>query len=227
MTAATLDVPAQRKLQPTISRVEEKDLEGWAEGQMLAFGERLYGEVEPLPSRASWDDRVTRTGKPVVAALAFWHLPGAKVDNVQKHTEQEVLADLEAFEGYDWKKWNEMMEKYDVVRRREMEDRPHWYLGPLWTHPDYQGVGLAGQLLRHAIFLADSATPPAYTLPNAGPGANSRFWGPHMLAYAPAEEAMVLYDPSLVESSAAHQPYGPTPTVRPCDTAPRIDPWRS
>ncbi|GAA5890866.1 hypothetical protein JCM6882_008839 [Rhodosporidiobolus microsporus] len=197
MTAATPDLPARVKLKATISRVEDgDDLVGWAEGQLLAFGERIYADVEPLPSRARFDTRVSRfarrvrplvdrpdilihkatipvlserTGKPVVGALAFWHLPGAAVDNVQKNTEEQAVADPEAFEGYDWKKWNEMLEKYDVVRRRVMGNTPHWYLGPLWTHPDYQGQGLAGQLLRHAISLADAADPPEAMYLEASP----------------------------------------------------------
>ncbi|GAA6040750.1 hypothetical protein JCM8097_003279 [Rhodosporidiobolus ruineniae] len=197
MAATTPDLAPRPRLPCTVSRVTEEDLLGVAEGQLLAFGERLYGDVEPPSIRADFRTRVRRfahrfrplldrsdcliekatvpapSGKPVVAALAFWHLPGAKVDNVQKRDvermAEETDEDREAYEGYDWEKWNSMLEKYDVVRRRVMGDEPHWYLGPLWTHPDYQGQGFAGQLLRSAIAKADASDPPAPMYLEASP----------------------------------------------------------
>ncbi|GJN91841.1 hypothetical protein Rhopal_004864-T1 [Rhodotorula paludigena] len=79
--------------------------------------------------------------KPIVAGMAFWHLPGAAVDNLQKRkpADEKIEEEREAWEQVDWEKWNGMLEKYDVVRRQVMGEEPHWYLGPLWTHPDYQG----------------------------------------------------------------------------------------
>ncbi|BGP13011.1 hypothetical protein JCM10213_008001 [Rhodosporidiobolus nylandii] len=184
----------------TISRVTEEDALDVAEGQLLAFGERLYGDVEPPSIRAPFDTRVRRfarrflplvsrpdvlimkatvpalskrTGRPVVAALAFWTLPGTPIDNCQKRDvarmAEETEEEKEAYEGFDWQKWNSMLEKYDADRRRIMGDEPHWYLAPFWTHPDYQRQGLAGQLLRHAIALADAADPPQAMYLEASP----------------------------------------------------------
>ncbi|GAA5974028.1 hypothetical protein JCM11641_008221 [Rhodosporidiobolus odoratus] len=200
MSIATPSSQPRTRIQATLSRVTEEDLLGVAEGQLLAFGERLYGEVEPPSIRAPVDNRCRRfarrflplvnrkdvlimkatvsdiserTGRPVIAALAFWHLPGAPIDNCQKRDEakmdQESGEEKEAYVGYDWRAWNKMLEDYDVVRRQIMGEKPHWYLGPLWTHPDYQGQGLAGQLVRHAIALADADNPPRAMYLEASP----------------------------------------------------------
>ncbi|GAA6010328.1 hypothetical protein JCM10207_005176 [Rhodosporidiobolus poonsookiae] len=184
MADPTPDIPTRPRTQATISRVTEDDILQVAEGQLAAFGERLYGDVEPLSIRAPLPDRIRRfatrlrplldrpsvliekatvagaDGKPVVAAVAFWHLPGAPVDNCQKRDASRMVDETdeekEAYIGFDWEKWNGMLDKYDEVRKRVMGDEPHWYLGPFWTHPSYQGQGIGGQLLRHAISLAGS-----------------------------------------------------------------------
>lgn len=71
-----------------------------------------------------------RTGRPQVAALAFWHRPGAPVHNVQKRNVEKMAeqseTEREAYEGFEWEVWNGMLDKYDAVRREVMGDEPHW-----------------------------------------------------------------------------------------------------
>lgn len=45
---------------------------------------------------------------------------------------------------------------------KKLNPASHRYLGPLWTHPDYQGQGAGGALLQHAISLAEVSGAPMY-----------------------------------------------------------------
>ncbi|GAA6053485.1 hypothetical protein JCM3770_000290 [Rhodotorula araucariae] len=200
MIAQTTPTPRMRPT-VTVSRATEADMPALAEGQLLAFGERLYGLIEPLSIRADTAIRYRRaaarllalidrpevlvvkatvpapgdapTCSSVNAGMAFWHRPGAPVTNTQKRDiarmADETDEERDAWEGVDWKAWNGMLDKFDEVRQRIMGDEPHWYLGPLWTHPDYQGQGIGSALLRHAIALADATEPPTAMYLEASP----------------------------------------------------------
>ncbi|BGP44978.1 hypothetical protein JCM10450v2_000793 [Rhodotorula kratochvilovae] len=136
----------------TVSPVTEADLPALAEGQLLAFGERLYGLVEPLAIRADTATRYRRAAQrllplisspealvvkatipapaaapsdePVIAAMAFWHRPGAPITNIQKRDVARMADESEeerdAWEGVDWAAWNEMLEKFDVLSRFQL-----------------------------------------------------------------------------------------------------------
>ncbi|GAA5853438.1 hypothetical protein JCM8547_002457 [Rhodosporidiobolus lusitaniae] len=179
--AITPPYRSTERIPATISRVTEEDLTG---GRADVRIRRAPLEVEPIATRAPFEDRVRRfvhrmrplidrpdvlimkavaPGSSRVGAVAFWHRPGAAVSNCQKRNvagmADETDEDREAYEQYDWERWNSILQQYDDVRRRTMGDEPHWYLGPMFTHPDFQGQGLAGQLLQHAINLADAHDP--------------------------------------------------------------------
>jgi ribosomal protein S18 acetylase RimI-like enzyme len=48
------------------------------------------------------------------------------------------------------------VESFVVHKRDECISEPHWYLGSLAVHPDYQGRGLASKLMRHVIKMCSS-----------------------------------------------------------------------
>lgn len=93
--------------------------------------------------------------KPIVAGMAFWHLPGAAVDNLQKRkpADEKTEEEREAWEQVDWEKWNGMLEKYDVVRRQVMGEEPHWcaYLPPLRALPSRETKPCFAQVPRTAL----------------------------------------------------------------------------
>ncbi|GAA5919042.1 hypothetical protein JCM1841_003716 [Sporobolomyces salmonicolor] len=204
-------VPAaslQPRVQVTISPVEPEDMLECAKGQLVAFGTRMYGELEPLEIRAPAPIRYARFarrhlplisrpdamvmkatvpdpegGKPKIAGLAWWHCPGTPVGNMQKRAVESMAEETEeaqeSWRDFDWAKWNTMLEGYDAKRKEIMGDEPHWYLGPLWTHPNYQGQGVASALLRSAIALADATDPPTPMYLEASPAGQPLYakWG--------------------------------------------------
>ncbi|GAA5950824.1 hypothetical protein JCM3765_004602 [Sporobolomyces pararoseus] len=154
----------------------------FAEGQLTAFGTRMYEELEPPAIRAAPEVRYRRFAyrhsrllslpsempfKAVVEgriAGCVWVQTGPAIDNQQKRridrVEEESQEEKESWADFDWEKWTSMLQKYDDVRKEKMGSERHWYLGPVWTHPDFQGQGIATALLCHVIQLADSSKPP-------------------------------------------------------------------
>ncbi|GAA5872431.1 hypothetical protein JCM16303_004514 [Sporobolomyces ruberrimus] len=180
-----------------ITRVEPNDMLEFAEGQLTAFGTRMYAELEPIETRAPPEVRYRRfayrhsrllslpserpmiarvtepDGRERIAGCAWWHVPGAAIDNQQKRRvermSEESDEEAESWMNFDWRKWTEMLEKYDKIRKEKMGDEPHWYVGPVWTHPDYQGQGIATALLEETIALADATAPPTPMYLEASP----------------------------------------------------------
>ncbi|GAA5896475.1 GNAT family N-acetyltransferase [Sporobolomyces salmoneus] len=174
------------RLPVKISRVVPEDMLEFAEGQLKAFGTRMYAELEPDAIRAPPEVRYRRfahrhsrllslptempmkatvqepDGTERIAGCAWWHVPGAPIDNNQKRRidGEETEEDKESWEGFNWQKWTTMLDSYDRVRKEKMGDEPHWYVGPVWTHPDYQGQGICMLLLQQVIDIADSTNPP-------------------------------------------------------------------
>ncbi|GAA6060400.1 hypothetical protein JCM10212_004653 [Sporobolomyces blumeae] len=183
------------KLPIRISPVKREDMLECAEGQLNAFGTRMYLELEPLETRAPPEVRYRRfaarharlldlpgqrvmkatveerDGTERIAGLAWWHLPGSPIENAQKRDVSQPRFDDEAedWEAFDWERWNAMLSGYDAVRKEKMGDEEHWYLGPLWTAVDYQGEGIASALLAEVIAIADSTTPPTPMYLEASP----------------------------------------------------------
>jgi ribosomal protein S18 acetylase RimI-like enzyme len=48
------------------------------------------------------------------------------------------------------------VESFAVTKRNECISEPHWYLGSLAVHPDYQGKGLASRLIRPVLEMCSS-----------------------------------------------------------------------
>ncbi|GAA5940332.1 GNAT family N-acetyltransferase [Sporobolomyces koalae] len=180
------------KLPITISPVTEQDMLECAEGQLTAFGTRMYADLEPLATRAPPEVRYKRfasrharllslpserpmkatvrgsDGVERIAGVTWWHVPGSAINNQQKRdvermrSGRETDEEVESWRDFDWERWNAMLDKYDRVRKEIMRDEPHWYVGPVWTHPDFQGQGIASALLSETIALADSTNTPLY-----------------------------------------------------------------
>ncbi|GAA6013633.1 hypothetical protein JCM11491_002734 [Sporobolomyces phaffii] len=181
----------------TISRLQPEDMLEFAEGQLTAFGTRMYEELEPPATRAAPEVRYRRfalrhsrlldlpserpmiakvrepDGTDHIAGCAWWHVPGSRIDNEQKRRvarmSEETEAEADSWADFDWEKWTDMLDKYDRVRKAIMGDEPHWYVGPVWTHPRYQGQGIASALLEETIAVADSTKPPTPMYLEASP----------------------------------------------------------
>nr|KXH70596.1 MAG: hypothetical protein AM325_15675 [Candidatus Thorarchaeota archaeon SMTZ1-45] len=52
------------------------------------------------------------------------------------------------------------VESFVVSKRDECISEPHWYLGSLAVHPDYQGKGLASKLVRPVLSMCSSQNKP-------------------------------------------------------------------
>lgn len=108
-----------------------------AEGQLTAFGERMYDVLEPpevrthpeiryrrfaarhlpllkFPSERPMKAVVTETdGQQKIAGVAWWHVPGSAIDNRQKRNvermSEETEEEKESWRDFNWEKWNEML----------------------------------------------------------------------------------------------------------------------
>ncbi|MGD9381995.1 MAG: GNAT family N-acetyltransferase [Candidatus Thorarchaeota archaeon] len=52
------------------------------------------------------------------------------------------------------------VESFVINKRDECISEPHWYLGSLAVHPDYQGKGLASKLVRPVLEMCSSQNKP-------------------------------------------------------------------
>jgi ribosomal protein S18 acetylase RimI-like enzyme len=103
---------------------------GLLDGKVLATSENIEGAVILTQSEYngfSWL-RDIRTG-----GLGFFRVAGSEVVNRMRK-----------------------MESFIVGKRRECISEPHWYLGSLAVHPDYQGKGFASKLVRPVLEMCSS-----------------------------------------------------------------------
>ena len=66
----------------------------------------------------------------------------------------------ELFAHVDDEAWSKNFAKDDDTRREVLNNKPHWYLAPLITWPEWQGRGVGKKLLNWAIEQADAQEPP-------------------------------------------------------------------
>lgn len=68
------------------------------------------------------------------------------------------------------------MDRYEEAQQRHKPKEPHHYLVAIGVHPDFQGRGLGGALLRASIALADADSNSAGLALDTGSEANQRLY---------------------------------------------------
>ena len=117
----------------------------------------------------NWIKAVTPAGD--MAGIACWVAPGTPIYNHFRRDAVAALgwdakmgwsaADVEALWSHvDDANWSERFKADDARRDEAFNGEPHWYLAPLFTWPEFRGVGAARALLEWAINQADAQTPP-------------------------------------------------------------------
>ena len=103
---------------------------GLIDGKIFATSENIEGVVILTQSeykRFSWL-RAIRTG-----GIGLYRAAGSEITSKVREVESFV-----------------------VTKRDECISEPHWYLGSLAVHPDYQGKGLASKLVRPVLEVCSS-----------------------------------------------------------------------
>jgi GNAT superfamily N-acetyltransferase len=116
-----------------------------------------------------WIKAVTPSGD--IAGIACWVAPGAPIHNHFRRDAVDAFAwdrnmgwsadDVDALWTHvDQANWSERFKMDDERRADGLQGEPHWYLAPLFTWPEFRGIGAARALLEWAITQADAETPP-------------------------------------------------------------------
>jgi GNAT superfamily N-acetyltransferase len=106
-----------------------------------------------------------------IIGVAGWAGPDLPIHNIFRRSATDFYGWREKMSWTDaeieemWShvndaKWSEQFAKDDGVRRDIVEGKPHWYLAPLLTFPEWQGRGVGKKLLNWAIEQADATDPP-------------------------------------------------------------------
>ncbi|KAF2476717.1 acyl-CoA N-acyltransferase [Lindgomyces ingoldianus] len=114
--------------------------------------------------------KATLASTGTIIGIAGWMAPGNPIHNIWRRSataaynyqEQMSWSDeeiAEMWEGVNLEAWEAQFEKDDGLRRDVLGDEGHWYLGPLFTFPEFQGRGVGRLLLDWAIQKADATVP--------------------------------------------------------------------
>ncbi len=99
-----------------------------------------------------------------VSGIACWQKPGIIKNNPLMDMIFYILTPVWAFVTFgseERKRLIELMRKEQKIHR-EVISKPHYYLAALGVNPEYQGKGIASQLLQNTLDKLDQQNIPCY-----------------------------------------------------------------
>jgi ribosomal protein S18 acetylase RimI-like enzyme len=85
-------------------------------------------------------------------------------------------------------------DRYEAAQKKHLKSEPHHYLVAIGVHPEYQGEGYGGELLRAAIDIAEADVDSAGIGLDTGSESNQKFYekyGFELIATEPLDDKMM------------------------------------